>query len=117
MRARRDKLPLPKRTFAEEKTIEVGGTSIEMRYFGAAHTPDNFVVWLPAQKVLFAGDLARTVGIGKCNVAEADQDEWPKTAQRVIDAYPDAGVVLPGHGKPGGMELLEYAVELFSASE
>ena len=78
---------------------------------------DNFVVWVPQRKVLFAGDLAKSMGSGKGNVAEADQDEWPEVVRRVMAAYPDVRVVVPGHGRPGGPELLQFTVELFSAGE
>jgi glyoxylase-like metal-dependent hydrolase (beta-lactamase superfamily II) len=40
------------------RTLELGGARIELIPVGPAHTPEDLVVYLPAEKVLFAGDLS-----------------------------------------------------------
>jgi hypothetical protein len=32
--------------------------------------------------------------------------------RRVIERYPDAEIVVPGHGRPGSMHLLSHTMEL-----
>ena len=110
--ARRDGLPIPQRTFAERLDLEVGGTPLALRYFGGGHTRDNIVVWLPETKVLFGGCLVKRAGAGHGNIAEADIASWPDTVRKVRAAYPDAKIVVPGHGTPGGREYLDYTIEL-----
>jgi glyoxylase-like metal-dependent hydrolase (beta-lactamase superfamily II) len=81
---------------------------LQLFYPGPGHTRDNIVVWFPRQGVLFGGclikaDTATTVG----NVADADVPSWPDAVRRVREAYPDARVVVPGHGAVGGHAAFE----------
>ncbi len=112
--ARRDSLPVPTHTFTGQTRLDIGGTSFELRYFGAGHTRDNIVVWAPQHKVLFGGCLVKSAGSGTGNLEEADVSAWPGTVRRVADAYPKVRTVVPGHGRPGGAALLRYTIELFT---
>lgn len=85
----------------------------ELRFPGAGHAPDNIVVYLPAARLLFGGclvkpDTARTIG----NVADADVTNWPRAVAAVRAAYPDAKVVVPGHGAVGGPSALTWTERL-----
>jgi len=35
-------------------------------------------------------------------------EEWLPTIQKVIESFPNAKIVIPGHGKIGGLEILEH---------
>ena len=35
-------------------------------------------------------------------MADADLAEWPTSVERIQKHYPEAEVVIPGHGLPGG---------------
>lgn len=48
---------LPTVTFADRLTIHVGARRAELIYVGPAHTTNDVVVWLPDERVLFAGDV------------------------------------------------------------
>lgn len=112
--ARRDGLPVPMRTFTGRTRLDIGGTRFELRHFGGGHTRDNIVVWLPRHNVLFGGCLVKSLGSGRGNIEEADVAAWPATVRRLADAYPDARIVVPGHGRPGGADLLGYTIRLFT---
>ena len=122
-------------SYAEERTIELAGEDdlpvpqngfdgrfefsegvrVVLEHFGAGHTRDNVVAWLPEEKVLFGGCLVKEMGAGKGNLADADTLAWSGTVRRVIENYPDVRIVVPGHGEPGGEELLEYTLKMFEA--
>ncbi len=90
--------------------------SIEIFYPGPAHTVDNLMVWIPAARVLFGGcavkDLrSQTLG----NVADADQADWPLAVRRAQERYREAVLIVPGHGAPGGLELLQHTLGLCRA--
>jgi glyoxylase-like metal-dependent hydrolase (beta-lactamase superfamily II) len=55
-------LTRPTRTFADALGIDLGGDrgTVELRYLGRGHTEGDIVVWLPRQKVLYAGDLVES---------------------------------------------------------
>ena len=47
----------PTDTFADAMTLELGNRTVELRYLGRGHTSGDLVVWLPDDRILFAGDL------------------------------------------------------------
>jgi glyoxylase-like metal-dependent hydrolase (beta-lactamase superfamily II) len=47
----------PTDTFDEELVLEVGGRRVELRFLGRGHTSGDLVVWLPEERICFAGDL------------------------------------------------------------
>ncbi len=47
----------PTVTFADAMTLDLGNRRVELRYLGRGHTSGDIVVWLPDERILFAGDL------------------------------------------------------------
>ena len=78
--------------------LRVGGTVLQLQPAGPAHTPEDLVVWLPQQRILFAGDLVFRGRIPF--VGQADSAHWIDSLQALL-AF-DAQVVVPGHGPPSG---------------
>ncbi|MBA3773552.1 MAG: MBL fold metallo-hydrolase [Ramlibacter sp.] len=76
------------------RELVVGGVRLVLAHVGPAHTPEDLVVYLPAEKVLFAGDIVFRGRIPF--VGQADSGQWIKALDTLL-AF-DAGVVVPGHG-------------------
>lgn len=100
-------------TFEEELNLDIGSGTIQLSYLGAGHTTDNIVGYYSEEKTLFGGCLVKAVGSMRGNLADADVNEWSNTVRNVIEKYPNTEIVVPGHGKTGGIELLDYTIELF----
>jgi cyclase len=49
---------LPNVTFDASRPLNVDSVRVDLLYFGPAHTSGDVVVYLPAQKIAFIGDLA-----------------------------------------------------------
>jgi len=114
--AKRDGSPVPEETFESERDIEVGSRRLELRFFGPGHTVDNTVVWIPDVQVLFAGDVLRSSGARALgNIREADLEGWPTTLDRLEREYGRARMMVPGHGAPGGPELIHHTRDLLAA--
>lgn len=82
-------------TFDNRLTLTLGSTKLELHHWGAAHTPGDAVVWLPAKQVLFSGDIIyveRMAGIGPMS----DIKSWLEVYGHAT-AFP-AEHVVPGHG-------------------
>ncbi len=103
--------------------LTVPGTAVrlgplEVLYPGGGHTPDNLVVYVPAARVLHGGcavhERARTHA---GNVADAALRAWPGSLRLVLRRYPAAEVVVPGHGPPGGRELLDHSIAIVEAAQ
>lgn len=91
--------------------------ALEIFYPGPAHAPDNVVVWVSAAKLLAGGCAVRAaVSGGLGNLSDASVADWPASIARVQAAYPEAKLVLPGHGEHGGAELLAHTRELAEAA-
>lgn len=87
--------------------------SLEIFYPGRAHAPDNVVVWVPAVEMLAGGCAVRAaVSGGLGNLSDATVADWAESMRRVRKAYPAVKSVLPGHGDPGGPELLQHTIDL-----
>lgn len=105
---------VPKFGFKNYLSIPIGREHVYTKFFGEAHTIDNVVSYIPGDKVLFGGCMVKTVDAGYGNLDDSNQNAWPKTIIAIKEAYPEIEIVIPGHGKPGGMELLDYTISLFS---
>jgi len=100
-RAAKTTVALPTTTFDDSYEITLGGTQIEARYLGPAHSPGDIVVWLPQQSLVIAGDMAfhkRMLPIFEHTVT----GEWIETWDTVFEAL-NATYVIPGHGHPTNM--------------
>jgi metallo-beta-lactamase class B len=115
--ARRDGLPVPQESFEQERDIPLGSRVLEARFVGPGHTVDAVVVWLPDARILFAGDLVRSAASRSLGYTrEADLDAWPGSVAALERAYADALLIVPGHGAPGGRELLDRTRELLATA-
>lgn len=89
------KVVLPDETFKEKRVFDLGNKIVEARYFGYAHEHSDIALWLPKQKILFAGDLAfnqRLLPIFKITETNKWLEAWEK-----VEAL-KAKIVIPGHG-------------------
>jgi len=109
--------PIPRQTFSEASRVSLGEMDLELKYFGGGHTLDNIVVWIPRQKVLFGGCLVKRRGGSRGYLAEADLAAWPETIRKVKAAYPQAEIVVPGHGLPGPLDYLDFTAEMIEGLE
>ncbi|MEL7534221.1 MAG: subclass B1 metallo-beta-lactamase, partial [Bacteroidota bacterium] len=111
--AKADEVSVPRVGVKKRSSIEFKGEKIKFYYPGEAHTVDNMVAYLPSEKVLFGGCMVKSVGAGKGNLKDANVEEWSATILKVKGKFPKAILVIPGHGKYGGLELLDYTMRLF----
>lgn len=83
-------------TFDDRYSFTLGGVDFELIH-GAAHTPGEATVWLPAQSTAFTGDLVyveRMLGV----MAFSSSRDWIDSFDAMAALRPDH--VVPGHGAP-----------------
>ncbi len=93
-----------------EHRIDLGGRTVVLRTWGQAHTLADQVVWLPAERVLFTGDLAeeRIFPIFPWfppDDADIDARGWLAALDAMVEMAP--AIVVPGHGSAGGKEIVQ----------
>ncbi len=74
--------------------MEVGGVKLQIRPVGPSHTPEDLAIYLPGEKVLFAGDLVFRNRIPY--VGQADSRHWIGAMDQLL-AF-GATAIVPGHG-------------------
>lgn len=85
--------------------LDLGGVAVELLYEGPAHTRGDQLVLLPEERILFTGDLVEERFLPIFPDADADGELWLAMLDR-LDALEPA-VVVPGHGAPGDLGLVE----------
>ncbi|MBA2414974.1 MAG: MBL fold metallo-hydrolase [Geodermatophilaceae bacterium] len=50
-------LTIPTETFTDRTSVDLGGRVVELLHLGRGHTEGDIVVWLPEERICFAGDL------------------------------------------------------------
>lgn len=88
-------------TFADER--------VDVIYPGPAHSADNVVVHLAERKVLFGGCMLK-VGDSIGYLGDASLDTWEPALHKLEPL--EARVVIPGHGKSGGREIIANTLRL-----
>jgi glyoxylase-like metal-dependent hydrolase (beta-lactamase superfamily II) len=90
----------PTTVFDERLELELDGVRAELLYVGPAHTAGDVIVHLPAQRIVFAGDvlfrLCTPIGW------EGTFANWAAALDRMVALDPQ--VVVPGHGPLCGVE-------------
>ena len=99
-RSSRDKflgteLKVPDETFKDKKTIDLGNRTVELLYFGHAHEHSDIVLWLPKEKIVFAGDIAFNQRMAPI-LEKTDTLSWLEAWKQF--AKLGAEIVIPGHG-------------------
>jgi len=106
----------PKQTFSKSPYVISDSTRrIELYNFGWGHTRGDTYVFLPKEKILCTGDA---VPNGFHNDPKHSyMHNWPNQVRAAEKL--DFVTVLPGHGEPGGRELLDgqirFLTELYAA--
>ncbi|QIR15377.1 subclass B1 metallo-beta-lactamase [Shewanella aestuarii] len=86
---------------------------IEVDFIGPGHTKDNLVVWLPKQQILFAGCLVKSLDNQSMGyIKESDLTQWPLTLEQLKRQFNQAKILVPGHGTPGDMTLVDHSIKL-----
>ncbi|HEV8268866.1 MAG TPA: MBL fold metallo-hydrolase [Thermoanaerobaculia bacterium] len=103
----------PSVAIVDEEAIDLGGLEARLLPVGPAHTPGDVAVHIPSLDLLVAGDL---VSSGyHVNYEDADIGGWRRALASLSSLAP--GTVVPGHGAPGGGDLIANQLRYHDALE
>ena len=104
---------VPTRVVTAPLELSVGGLRAVVRPCGPAHTPGDLRIDLPDLGVVVTGDL---VFHGyHPNLEHADLDGWRRALEELL-AEPAGTTFVPGHGAPGGHDIVEAQLAWFDAA-
>jgi len=99
---------IPTLAFSERMVIDLGGEEVQLIHTAPSHTAGSLVVYLPAKKLLFSGDILFTDF--HPYLADGDIPGWTKTIDSLLTM--DIEQIVPGHGplssKKDLREMKEY---------
>jgi len=103
----------PNKTFEGELTLRVGGKVVHLIEVGPAHTRGDTLVHIPADRVIFTGDI---LFIGGHPIAWAGPvSNWIRACNLILTM--DVETIVPGHGpitdKKGVVEVKNYLEYVF----
>jgi glyoxylase-like metal-dependent hydrolase (beta-lactamase superfamily II) len=101
-------LTWPTITFADELSIWLGDREVQLRFAGRGHTAGDIVVWLPDERVLFAGDLVEAEAA--LYMGDSYSGEWGSTTLDNVAAF-HAAALVPGRGGVARGEAVDAAIE------
>lgn len=83
-------------TFDKEMTLDLGGITAKLMFFGPSHSHGDISVYIPERKVLIAGDIAfhqRMLPIFE----DTNTLAWLKT-WKDFSVFAKDKIIVPGHG-------------------
>ncbi|MBJ6750575.1 MBL fold metallo-hydrolase [Geomonas anaerohicana] len=105
-------IAVPTLAFSNEMLLDLGGEEVRLIRTAPSHTAGSLVVYLPAEKILFAGDILFTDF--HPFLADGDFTGWIRTIDGLLAM--DVDKVVPGHGPLSGKkdlrDMKEY-IQLF----
>jgi glyoxylase-like metal-dependent hydrolase (beta-lactamase superfamily II) len=87
-------LTWPTQTFHQRMTLWLGEREAQIIHIGRSHTAGDTVVWLPKERVLFAGDTVEFGATPYCG--DAHFADWPATLAAIRELNPEK--LVPGRG-------------------
>ncbi len=107
-------LTLPNKTFEGKLTIQVGDRTVELLEVGPAHTLGDTLVHIPADRVIFTGDI---LFIGGHPIMWAGPtSNWIRACDLILSL--DVETIVPGHGpitgKKGVVEVKGYLEYIYA---
>ena len=99
----------PSVTFKDDLTYFIGGTEVQFRFAGPAHTWGDMMAYVPQHKILFTGDVGFFWVAPLANNSYISK--WVETCDKI--AGWDVDVIVPGHGPIGGKKDLADMADYF----
>lgn len=111
----------PSITFKDRMTLDLGDLTLELFYFGRAHSTSDIFIFIPEEGLLFTGDLfldERWLPLF-AGQPVLDITRWIKIMNHVLAPEQKLKMVLPGHKTPWTREKFslwrDYIVQLWDS--
>lgn len=104
---------LPELTFEDNLTIHGSDRSAELRVYSNAHTTEDIVLFLPEDKILFAGDLV----FNKMHpyIPDGNPEKWKAALEDLLAK--DIENVVPGHGEVGKIDIIQTMIDYINFTD
>jgi glyoxylase-like metal-dependent hydrolase (beta-lactamase superfamily II) len=90
--------------------FDLGGKRVQVMHLGFAQTEGDLFVWLPKEKILYTGNPIISDGPSLPWLLDGKLNASLATMHKLLGMLPKDAIVVPGHGKPTGVNAIEYAI-------
>jgi cyclase len=90
--------------------LDLGGKRVQVMHVGFAQTEGDLFIWLPKEKVLFTGNPIISDGPSLPWLLDGKLEESLATMRKILAMLPKDAIVVPGHGYPTGVNVVEYTI-------
>jgi glyoxylase-like metal-dependent hydrolase (beta-lactamase superfamily II) len=91
---------MPDETVDNNRTISLGGTTLELIYLGLNHSDNSLVMRLPKERIIFTVDWLPVGSLPGRGMIDSYPLEWEESIKKVLAM--DWERLIPGHPGPGG---------------
>ena len=101
----------PNMLFEDNTVLDLDGTEVHLIHLGAIHSSSDTIVWIPSEKVLFAGDI-----FADCSMPMSIEGgkKWIQVMDYILDELQPETIV-PGHGQVYDRARAESQREYFKS--
>ena len=93
------KITYPTVTFNDRLTMDLGDITLQLIYFGKAHTTSDIMIYIPEEKILCIGDLFGKDGEPGFDVTNnEDAKRWHKVMDWLLEPDKQIEIIIYGHG-------------------
>jgi glyoxylase-like metal-dependent hydrolase (beta-lactamase superfamily II) len=98
------KLRAPDMVFDTEATLDLGGVTARLLWFGAGHTKGDELIFVEPDSTLIAGDIVQDKLVPRVNLGEGSPKGWLAILDKIAPLKPR--YVVPDHGALGDGSLI-----------
>jgi cyclase len=96
-------------------SVDLGGVTVEVRYYGFGQTEGDLFVWVPEANVLWTGNPLINEGPALPWLLDGHAHEVEMTLTSVHADLPAGATVVPGHGPPQGTDAFGWSLGYLAA--
>jgi metallo-beta-lactamase class B len=97
----------------KDTVFKVGGYCFQTFYGGKGHSPDNIVIWIESERILYGGCLIKSVEADDLgNLSDSDVTEWGSTIRKIKHKFPSPKFIIPGHQSWTSLNSLDHTLKL-----
>lgn len=101
--------PEPDRSLKAGDVLKLAEESFKI-YHIPGHSPDSLALYSSSERVLFAGDLIFSNGVGRSDLPGGDQQQLKSSIDLLLQELPLETRVYPGHGEPTTLKKFKEQV-------
>ncbi len=97
----------------KDTVFKVGEHSFQTYYGGQGHSPDNIVIWVPVEKILYGGCLVKSTEADDLGyLGDANVKQWSSTIKNIQRRFINPNYIIPGHDDWSSKKSLTHTLDL-----